>query len=93
MLTPLFHGKGPHHFQAEYTWEYKGIIISQDPVAADATGVRIMEAKRRDFFGEELPFSVSPKHIEVAEKKFDLGVADKARIDLIKLGWKEDILI
>ncbi|MBU0754664.1 MAG: twin-arginine translocation signal domain-containing protein, partial [Planctomycetes bacterium] len=23
MLTPLFHGKGPHHFQAKYTWPYK----------------------------------------------------------------------
>jgi len=93
MLTPLFHGKGPHHFQAEYTWEYKGLIIATDPVAADATGVRIMAARRKIHFGEDMPFSTSPKHIDVAEKKFALGVADPSRIDVVKLGWKEDILI
>ena len=36
MLTPLFHGKGPHHYNAEYTWEYKGLIVGRDPVAVDA---------------------------------------------------------
>ncbi|MHC4943663.1 MAG: DUF362 domain-containing protein, partial [Planctomycetota bacterium] len=93
MLTPLFHGKGPHHFQAKYTWPYKGLILSQDPVAADATGLRILEAQRKVHFGQDEPFSVPPKHIEVAESKFKLGVADPKRIELIKMGWKEDILI
>jgi hypothetical protein len=93
MLTPLFHGKGPHHFQAKYTWPYKGLIISKDPVAADATGLRILEAQRKVHFGQDEPFSVPPKHIEVAEKKFKLGIADPKRIRLIKMGWKEDILI
>lgn len=93
MLTPLFHGKGPHHFQKQYTWEYKGLLVGTDPVAVDATGVRILEAKRRAYFGKNLPFDVSPKHIRVAEKKFNLGIADPDRIELIKLGSKEDILI
>jgi hypothetical protein len=93
MLTPLFHGKGPHHFQAKYTWEYGGLIVGSDPVAVDATGVRILDAKRRDFFGQEEPFTTSPKHIQVAEEKYHLGVADPDRIDVQKLGWMDGALI
>ncbi len=93
MLTPLFQGKGPHHFQAQYTWRYNGLIVGTDPVAVDATGVRILEAKRREYFGANQPFSVPPKHIRVAEQKYHLGVADPNRIDIVKLGWDGEILI
>lgn len=93
MLTPLFHGKGPHHFQKKYTWEYYGLLVSRDPVAVDATGLRILEAKRKDFFKDNQPFTVSPKHIGLAETRHRLGVADPSRIELIKLGWMEDSLI
>lgn len=93
MLTPLYHGKGPHHFQKKYTWEYKGLLVSTDPVAVDATGVRILTAKRREVFGEDLPFTVSTKHIKTAEAKFNLGVADPSRIELVKRGWMEGALI
>jgi hypothetical protein len=93
MLTPLFHGKGPHHYNPQYTWEYGGLIIGEDPVAVDATGVRILEAKRAEHFGDEQPFGVPPKHIQVAEDKFGLGVADPDRIELIKLGWDTAALI
>jgi hypothetical protein len=93
MLTPLFHGKGPHHFQARYIWQYRGLLVGTDPVAVDATGVRILEAKRREFFGENQPFAVSPKHIRVAEEKYGLGVADPARIEVQKIGWDEGVLI
>jgi hypothetical protein len=93
MLTPLFHGKGPHHFNASYVWDYKGIILSADPVAADATGLRILMAKRKAHFGKEEPLYVPPKHVEVAETKYRLGMADPARIDLVKIGWAQDRLI
>ncbi len=93
MLTPLFHGKGPHHFQSRYTWEYKGLVLGTDPVAVDATGERILRAKRREFFGKEEPFSVSPKHIPIAESRYRLGVADPARIEVEKIGWMEGVLI
>ncbi len=92
-LTPLFHGKGPHHYNAEYTWPYKGLILSQDPVAADATAVRLLEAKRLEHFGESQPFAVAPKHIQVAQDKHKLGVADADRIELVKIGWTEGALI
>lgn len=93
MLTPLFHGKGPHNFQKRYTWEYKGLIVGTDPVAVDATGLRILEAKRLAFFQDEVAFTVPPKHIRVAEEKFHLGVADPSRIELKKIGWQEGVLI
>jgi len=35
-LTPQYHGRGPHHFSRRYVWNYKGLLLSQDPVAVDA---------------------------------------------------------
>jgi hypothetical protein len=93
MLHPLFHGIGPHHFSRKYTWEYNGILVGQDPVAVDATGLRILQAKRREFFGRERRLRVPAKHIFLADTRHGLGVSDPDRIELIKLGYKEGILI
>jgi hypothetical protein len=93
VLTPLFFGKGPHHFKREYVWPYKGLIVSRDPVAADAVGVRLLEAKRREFFGKETPLAHLAHHVEQADKKWGVGTATQAGIDLVKLGWRADSLI
>lgn len=93
MLTPLFHGVGPHHFSEQYVWPYRGIIVGQDPVAVDATGMRILEAKRKEFFGENRPLQPPAHHIIYAETRHHLGVASPARIELLRLGWTEGILI
>lgn len=93
MITPLFHGVGPHHFNEKYTWRYNGLILGFDPVAVDATGLRIIEAHREEYFGEERPISPSPHHIQLADTKHNLGNADPDKIDLVKLGWKEGILV
>jgi len=93
MLTPLFHGSGPHHFSKQYTWAYGGLIVSADPVAADATGARILQAKRNDYFGEERPISPPPRHIAAADKTYGVGNSTPERIDLLRLGWREDSLI
>ena len=93
MLTPLFHGVGPHHFNKKYTWEYKGLIAGFDPVAVDSVGLRIIEAKRTEFFGEESPLNPPAKHIPLADTRHNLGTADPNKIDLVKMGWKEGILI
>ncbi|MBN2408200.1 MAG: twin-arginine translocation signal domain-containing protein, partial [Candidatus Aminicenantes bacterium] len=50
MLTPQFHGVGPHNFNPKYVWSYRGFIVSFDPVAADSVGLRIIQAKRQEFF-------------------------------------------
>jgi len=93
MLTPQFHGVGPHHFSRDYVWNYCGLIVSTDPVAADATGARIIQAKRNAHFGTPRPISPSVLHIGAADAKFGLGNSRPERIDLIRLGSDKDILI
>ncbi len=93
MLTPLFHGIGPHHYSRRYTWNYCGLIVATDPVAADATGARIIQAKRDAFFGTEKPISPPPRHIAAADTQFGLGNSRPERIQLIRRGWQEEILI
>ena len=93
MLTPLFHGTGPHHFSRKYIWPYCGLIISTDPVAADATGARIIQAKRNAFFGKVSPISPPPHHIGAADTRFGLGNSRQERIELVRVGWKTESFI
>ncbi len=93
MLTPQFHGVGPHSFSKEYIWPYRGLIVGVDPVAVDATGARILQAKRDLYFGEPSPISPPAHHIEIAGSRYGLGVSDPASIDLVRLGWDDDALI
>ena len=76
-----------------YVWPYCGLIISNDPVAADATGARIIQAKRDAFFGKKRPISPPPLHIDAAGRRFGLGNSRPEDMELIKLGWKTDLLI
>jgi hypothetical protein len=93
MLTPLFHGIGPHHFNKQFVWNYNGLLIGFDPVAVDSVGLRIIQAKRREYFQDDIPLNPPAKHIALADTRYHLGTADPQKIDLVKLGWKEDILI
>lgn len=93
LFAPLFHGIGPHHFSPKYTWAYKGMLVGFDPVAVDSTGVRILQAKRRDYFGEDRPLNPPPKHIFLADTRYHLGTADPGHIELITLGWEEGLLL
>jgi len=93
VLTPLFYGMGPHHYNPKYVWRYKGILAGFDPVALDAVGVELLKKKRLQFFGKEVPFSPPTIHVNAADTKHKLGVSDINKINLVRLGWKEDILI
>lgn len=93
MLTPLFQSVGPHGYSAEYTWQYKGLIVGTDPVACDAVGLKIIEAKRKEYFKEDRPLNPPAKHIALADTRHHLGTSDLKKIELIKLGWNEQILI
>lgn len=93
LLTPLFYGIGPHHFDSTYVWNYKGILVGTDPVALDAVGLRLFQAKRLTYFGEERPIKPPPHHIVFADTKHKLGTSDFKKIELVKLGWKEGILL
>jgi len=93
LLTPLFYGIGPHHFDSTYVWNYKGILVGTDPVALDAVGLRLFQAKRLTYFGEERPIKPPPHHIVFADTRHKLGTSDFKKIELVKLGWKEGILL
>ena len=93
MLTPQFHSTGPHSFSRDFVWPYGGLILGVDPVAVDATGARIIEAKRDQYFGEARPISPPAHHIEIADQRYGLGNSRPERIDLIRLGWQEDSLL
>jgi hypothetical protein len=93
VLTPQFYGRGAHFFDKRYVWPYKGLIVGTDPVAVDAVGAHLLQVKRIAFFGEDKALDVPPVHIVTADKKYHLGVSDLNRIQLIKLGWMEEVLI
>lgn len=93
LLTPQFHGRGPHHFHRRFVWAYKGLLLGTDPVAVDAVALHVLMAKRKQHFGSRYRLSPIPRYIEIADKIHKLGNSDMNKIELIKLGWKEDILI
>jgi hypothetical protein len=92
-LTPQFHGRGPHHFSRRYVWNYKGLIVGHDPVAVDTIGLRLIMAKRRLELGPGQELPPVPKHIQLADTKYGIGTSDLNKIELIKLGWSEGIMI
>jgi hypothetical protein len=93
MLTPQFHGVGPHSFSKEYIWNYCALIVSTDPVPADATGATIIQKKRDAFFGTRKPISPPLNHLTAADTRFGLGNSRPEMIEVLKLGWDEGILI
>ncbi len=92
-LTPQFFGRGANFFDRRYVWPYKGLIVGTDPVAVDAVGAHLLQTKRIAFFGEDKALDVPPVHITAADKKYHLGVSELSRIQIIKRGWMEEILI
>jgi hypothetical protein len=93
MLTPQFHSVGAHSFSREYVWPYGGLIVGTDPVAVDATGARIIAAKRDLHFGKDSPITPPPHHIRIAGERYGLGISDPERIDLVRIGHMDDALI
>lgn len=93
MFTPQFHSFGPHSFNPKYVWKYHGLMLGFDPVAVDATGLRIIEGIRKDYFGDDRPLNPPAKHIAIADTKFHLGTADPEKIELIKIGYDESSFV
>ncbi len=91
MLRPYF-GPGPQ-INPLHRWNYCGIMVATDPVAVDTVCLKICQAKRNLFKGEEWPLSPPPDSIYSADKNYKLGTSDPARIKLVKLGWEKDILL
>ncbi len=92
-LTPQYHGRGPHHFSRRFVWNYKGLLVSQDPVAIDTIALKLIMAKRRQVLGPGQELPPVPKHIQIADTKYGLGTSDINKIELIKLGWLDGVMI
>ncbi len=92
-LTPQYHGRGPHHFSRRFVWNYKGLLVSQDPVAVDTIALRLIMAKRRQELGPGQELPPVPKHIQTADTTYGLGTSDLNKIELIKLGWLDGAMI
>jgi hypothetical protein len=93
MFTPQFHHLAASQFSEEFTWQYNGMLLGFDPVAVDSVGLRIIEAKRHEHFGEHKPLNPPAKHIALADTRYHLGTADPAKIELVKLGWDTDAFV
>ena len=92
-LQPQFYGRGAHFFDRRYIWPYRGLIVGTDPVAVDAVGARLLQVKRTAFFGDDRALDAPPVHITAADRKYHLGISDLNRVEIIKLGWMEEVLI
>jgi hypothetical protein len=80
-IRPLFAG-GPID-DPQYRWDYRGLIVSTDPVAAEAVGMRILEAKRTE--SRKAPWPMTAARLMVAHaQQIGLGNADADRIDLVE---------
>jgi hypothetical protein len=62
-------------------------------VALDTIGARLLQLQRVAHFGEDRLLDTTPNHIFVADEKYKLGVSDLRRIEVVKLGWMEGVLI
>lgn len=79
-LRPLFHG-GPQ-VDPKFLWDYRGLLMSTDPVAVDTVCLKILQEKRNEFKGMDWPINPPVKHLFVADRKYGLGNSDLTRIEV-----------
>ena len=93
MFRPQFHHLAASQVSEEFLWKYSGLLAGFDPVAVDSVGLRIIEAKRNDYFKENRPLNPPAKHIALADTQYRLGTADPAKINMVKTGWDQDSFV
>lgn len=69
-------------------WNYSGLLVSDDPVALDSVGARIIEKKRQEVGIKSLLESgVKPEYISfAADRTHKLGINNLSQINLISVG-------
>lgn len=90
-LRPLFNG-GPQ-VDPKYLWNYNALILGHDHVAVDTMALKIIQNKRDEYKKEKWILSPPPLHITLADTRYKAGTSDLNRIELIKSGWQEGVLI
>jgi len=90
-LRPLFNG-GPQ-VDPKYLWSYNGVILGFDHVAVDTVALKIIQNKRDEYKKEKWVLNPPPLHIALADTRYKAGTSDLNKIELIKSGWQEGVLI
>jgi hypothetical protein len=90
-FRPLFHG-GPQ-VDPKYLWDYNGLFVSEDPVAVDVICAKMLQAKRDGYRGEHWPIEPPIKHLLIADSKYHLGNSELSRIELVKQGDENGVLL
>ena len=81
-VRPLF-AAGPFD-HPDYRWTYDGLIVATDPVAADAVGLRLLEARRAEARGKPWPMTAARAMVAWGQA-IGLGNADTDRIDRVEV--------
>ncbi|MFQ5810200.1 MAG: DUF362 domain-containing protein [Armatimonadota bacterium] len=82
-LLPVANG-GPRA-RPEHTWPYKGMMVSQDPVALDHWGWQILEERRKEAGLPTLAEAKRPPRQLESAASLGLGVNDPEQIDLVEV--------
>jgi uncharacterized protein (DUF362 family) len=84
-ITAMYEG-GPA-FKPEHSWNCNTLLVSQDPVALDATGWRMIERKRAEKGLKSLQDDQrAPRYIlTAADREHHLGNCEPGRIDLVEV--------
>ena len=83
--TAMYEG-GPA-FKPQFSWQYNALLVSQDPVALDATGWRIIERKRAENGFRTLEAEQrAPRYIATAaDAQHRLGNCDRRKITTVEV--------
>jgi hypothetical protein len=87
----LFNG-GPQ-VDPKYLWNYNALILGHDHVAVDTVALKIIQSKRDEYKKEKWILNPPPIHITLADTRYKAGTSDLNKIELIKSGWQEGVLI
>lgn len=69
--------------------EYRGLIASTDPVAADTIGLRILQGCRDAYKQGPWPLDPPVVYLSLAQEEFRVGQAEAAQISVRLLGTRE----
>jgi uncharacterized protein (DUF362 family) len=80
--------EGGPAYKPQYAWHYNALIVSQDPVALDTTGWRIIENKRAAMRLKTLEADGrAPGYLATAaDRQHRLGTDDPQRIETVEVG-------
>ncbi|MFO8012480.1 MAG: DUF362 domain-containing protein [Phycisphaerae bacterium] len=81
-IRPLY-ARGPFD-DTRYRWDFRGLVVATDPVAADAVGLRILEAQRAKARGQAWPVTAARAMVAWGQE-IALGNADPDRIDRVEI--------